>query len=349
MRIWNFDNFILESIDDQMPFYMSPTLTEIIEKINHPIAKDLLKIHQQSEMSNYTLIDTGLDGSDYISFVRSESLRRTVYNTFDDIERLKSRIKFHAPEAGSDLWNRGRNPIRIGRFVKKIFPEYSDTDIEKFVTMFKSENKLSKSNFKIVDGPEIGHSYQVYRYSPIYGKNNPLWHSCMNNKDFFSIYIENPEVCKMLIMTDDFIDEESGEVIEKITGRALLWKTDHGWFMDRVYYIKEETYYHFINWAKENQYLYKQVNKSVGNIKIVKNGIATNTHLKVQLKKDISEYSPYPYLDTMSFSLTIDGKTQISNEYPQNEITNIMRKNPNVVFRLIKLNDEEGSYYDFNF
>ena len=46
-------------------------------------------------------------------------------------------------------------------------------------------------------------------------------------KDYFNIYIENPDVCQLLIFTDPN---------DKLLGRALLWKLEDGSnYMDRIY------------------------------------------------------------------------------------------------------------------
>lgn len=348
MKIWNFENFILESVDE-MPFRMSDRLVGVIDKIDHPIASNLLKKHREADWSEQTILDTELDGTDKISFVPSRIIRRgDAYSTFDDPNLLRSRFIKHTPDRSSEAWHKGRNPIAIGRFVRKIFTGLSDIEIEKFVTKFKESNRTEEIRFEVVKGTEIGHSYQVYRYSPKYGKNNPLWHSCMNNKDYFKIYTENTDVCSMLVALEEWVDEESGEVTDKIVGRALLWKTDQGNFMDRIYYIREETYVSFIKWAQNHQYMYKQINKSVGNIRTIKNGIASNIKMEVQLKNDMNHYSPYPYLDTLSFMFERDGKAILTNEYPQKEIISKVKKGISEI-RVLKLNDEDGRYYDFNF
>jgi hypothetical protein len=257
MEISNFDDFIFESEMKNMPFCMSEKLLSIIEKISHPVATDLINSQKKGEMSKYSLVDTDLDGTDYVTFVPSEKLRSTVYNSFDDENALKLRILKYPVEAGSFNWNKSRTKLRIGKMVKSLFPKYTDRQIEEFVHTFKSVNTTDEPRFRIVSKSDIGRFYQLQNYSIKWGRQNPLWNSCMNEQDFFDIYIFNPKVCKMLILTEDEVDKETGEVMEKLLGRALLWNTNKGWFMDRVYYLTEIHLFQFIQWAKKNSYLYK--------------------------------------------------------------------------------------------
>jgi hypothetical protein len=91
---------------------------------------------------------------------------------------------------------------------------------------------------------------------------------------FFSIYIDNPDVCKLLILKD-----VSGE---KINGRALLWTdVDGNKWMDRVYCIKDSYMNLFNKWATDNGY--PDIHKS-------------KKLCKVKVKN--KDYGSYPYMDT---------------------------------------------------
>jgi hypothetical protein len=335
MRISNFSDFIYEMSETEMPFYMSPTLVSVMKKIDHPIAKDFLKMHDENSLSDYTMLDTNLDGTDKVSFIPSKILRRTVYNMYDDEDALKRRIKVAPLNPENSIWGKGRNPFNVGRLSKFIFPKYDDKVREKFVTMFKFENRIGESKFEILSGNDIGHSYQTYRYTGQFGTKNPLWTSCMTDENFFDMYIKNPEVCKILVLLEDEVNEETGEVKEKIAGRALIWETNQGKLMDRVYYCREEDYYKFKDWAIKNNCMFKSENLS-GKTEIIKDGRSQPLRLEVDLKGSMEDYSPYPYLDTLSYGHDVNGKAVLTNYYP--------RVKPGEM--IYKLTNEEGKFFN---
>lgn len=343
MKIWNFEDFIFESDLTNMPFYMSGKLLEVLEKIEHPISTELITYHKKREMLKYTMMDTELDGTEYVSFIPSDKLRSTTYNTFDDISALRLRILNYPIQTTSHLWNKYRIKIKIGRLVKALFPKYGDKQIEEFVHTFKSVNTTEKPIFRIISKSDIGINYQSSSYTSMHGRQNPLWNSCMNDKDFFDIYIFNPRVCKMLVLIDNDVDYETGEVTEKISGRALLWNTNQGWFMDRVYYTKDFQYFHFIQWAKKMKYLYKSENKS-GKTDVMKDGKSIILSMEVKLEDKIESYSPLPYFDTFIYGYdTNEGDSIISNTYPTIQTIRSLKAGENRI--IYKLTDEEGGFY----
>jgi hypothetical protein len=136
MRISNFNDFINEMSETDMPFYMSPILVSIMKKIDHPIAKDFLRMHDVNSMSDYTMLDTNLDGTDKISFIPSKILRRTVYNTYDDEDALKRRVRVAPLNPQSSIWKKGRNPFGVGRLSRYLFPNYNDKESRNFTFRF---------------------------------------------------------------------------------------------------------------------------------------------------------------------------------------------------------------------
>ena len=70
-------------------------------------------------------------------------------------------------EKVEDVWHKGRTSMKIGRFLRKFLNEYSiknyeidDTQIEKFVNIFKSYFSRDTSKLKIVEGSDILKYYQ---------------------------------------------------------------------------------------------------------------------------------------------------------------------------------------------
>ena len=88
MRISNFNEFLLlEAESVKLPFVMSDILVSVIETINNPISHDLMSMNMANKPSEYTLLDTSLDGTYMISFVLSSMLKRIFTDlSYDDIK-----------------------------------------------------------------------------------------------------------------------------------------------------------------------------------------------------------------------------------------------------------------------
>jgi hypothetical protein len=196
-----------------------------------------------------------------------------------------------------------RGSIKIGRFVNKILDlyyeddkekrlNYTSSDVEKFVNAYSAliiYRRNASKYFEIVSGEKIKYWYYKDNYSSSTGQ---LGSSCMRYDDcqnYFNIYIENPDVCQLLIFKNVTGD--------KINGRALLWiDVDGKKCMDRIYTTKDNYNILFLKWAKENGYEY--IYRSEINIKV-----------KIKNK----DYNKYPYLDTLfflKFSRHIDDLTE---------------------------------------
>lgn len=191
----------------------------------------------------------------------------------------------------------------IGRLVNKIIQarggNFNPKELEDFINRYKSYRKWLSGDVKleVVSGEEIRKWYNEENYS--YGKGS-LNKSCMRGEDsqeFFDIYVENPEVCQMLILFN-----HNGT---KINGRALLWKTVYGLkVMDRVYTTQDHFVDIFNKWADNNSY-------------ITKSNLLSNSSVnKIQLKP--GDYYPYPYLDT--FIYYNKNKSQLSTSTKAGDI-----------------------------
>ncbi len=196
-----------------------------------------------------------------------------------------------------------RGSIKIGRFVNRIFDlyfadnkderaNYTASDVEKFVNAYSALilfRRNASKYFEIVSGEKIKHWYYKDNYA---NQTGQLGSSCMRHEscqEYFNIYIENPDVCQLLIFKNITGD--------KINGRALLWTDVNGkkW-IDRVYTIKDSYSSLFNKWADENGY--ENIYRS-----------DTNTKIKVKNR----DYIEYPYLDTFSYfklSCYIDDLTE---------------------------------------
>ena len=188
-----------------------------------------------------------------------------------------------------------KSDVKLGKFINKflaaIGKTFPPTVIEKFVKKYQLEVVLMKTsldpiNFKVVEGEEIRKWYNENIYENNKGQ---LGTSCMKYdrcQDYFDIYVENPEVCKLLIFTSN-----DG----KLAGRALLWTLENGRkYMDRIYTNKDSYDNLFLKWGKQNGY---------------EKSINTNSIVNVKAK----DYELYPYMDTFKFYKFDEGK--LSNSH----------------------------------
>lgn len=188
--------------------------------------------------------------------------------------------------------------VRLGRFINKTMQEFgynrfNNSTIEKFVNYYKSIfifNRDAHKNFHIVSGEDIKYYYNEDTYET---KKGQLGCSCMRKKDcqsYLSIYTDNPDVCKMLVLTGD--KKDSGKLGKKIIGRALLWTlTDGSLYMDRIYTNNDAAIKIFEKWAKDNNY---------------KNYVYNNPDL-LSVKIKAKDYGKYPYMDTFEYYLIQKG------------------------------------------
>ncbi len=188
--------------------------------------------------------------------------------------------------------------VRLGRFINKTIEEFnysrfSSSDIEKFVNYYKSIfvfNRDAHNNFHIISGDDIKYYYNedVYEF-----KKGQLGASCMRTKEcqnYLSIYTDNPDVCKMLVLTGE--KEDSGKLGKKIIGRALLWTlTDGSLYMDRIYTCTDPGIKVFEKWAKQNNY----------------KTYVYNRQELISVKIKSKDYGRYPYMDTFEFYLMQKG------------------------------------------
>ncbi len=190
-----------------------------------------------------------------------------------------------------------RQEVRVGKFVRKFCPKgkYSDSTIENFVNSLKASSPHD-FDFEVVKGEDIKKYYHYKRYV---NDNNSLGGSCMKGdgqQRFFSIYMENPDVCSMLIFKNSD---------DNIMGRALLWHFTDEYtgkemkLMDRIY-GSDVMFKKFKAWAVENGYWFKAhqsyEDKYMWRKKI--GGDEFSKKFKFKLKTD---WKYYPYLDTFSY------------------------------------------------
>lgn len=145
-----------------------------------------------------------------------------------------------------------REEMRIGRIINKLFPKkFPQREIEIFINEYRSEHDMIMGNIDIelVSGKDIAYWYDYKNYNQENGTT--LNNSCMKNvdKNRFSIYVDNPDQVKMAIYTRN----------GKLESRALVWETDKGIYMDRVYYTKDHLANAFYKYAENNRWLHRNM------------------------------------------------------------------------------------------
>lgn len=210
---------------------------------------------------------------DYIDVGEDE--HSITYAPSSKIQRIK--------DNGQDPWTTNRVSMKVGKFFNKIFVIDSQK-LENLVNWYKTSYYVSKGEFdrifSVVEGEDIRYWYNQKNYVPGGGTLN---NSCMRGEQTqtrLDLYVDHPENCKLLIIKEG----------DKLSARALMWITDKGVYIDRVY-----TRY------DKDQMLYKKYIDSKDYKSFFNRGM-TNLTLKVKLKKS---YTSTPYFDTFRLS----GKT----------------------------------------
>ena len=302
------EDILLERILLESIVYFSPDFRKKLKMIKSPISDALAEIEGNDIKKDITLIDLD-DKEGYVSF-KTMSNAKKQGESESDIHLAKNIDNAFSPSITDILWSRkspvwkkSRNPIKIGRLVNNLLPgKFDQQKIEDFINKYKALQTGSTEKLRVVEGDEIFKWYDSDNYLEERGQ---LGSSCMRRgrESWFKIYTHNPEVCKMLILTD--LDER-GE--EKLKGRALLWKisrkspeSDFEWFLDRQYTSYDSDVEKMKNYAKEQGWAFKSNNNHHSFSQVTYKDEQKSYYLQVQVKKADKynyDYQSYPYLDT---------------------------------------------------
>ena len=219
---------------------------------------------------------------DYISICKKDK-NKISYLTKDRIDSISK-------NGESNFWSTSKRfVIRPGAFVRKIFKDIPEKEVEKFANLYRSVVNAPEFTFKIVEGQEL---LDWYRYEKYAAQGSSLGASCMKHpscQKYLHIYKDNPDEIKMLLMIN-----RDGLLI----GRSLLW--DSLKVMDRIYTINDDNYtFQFKNWADNNGYLYKREQKWNNTLYFESKGETIYKEQSIKLK--VFNYSYYPYFDTFKF------------------------------------------------
>ena len=287
MKLFNYFDFLFESDNSgKMRIFYSDQFRSLLKKISdnkstdnetaRVISEQLLSSEAKKDiLDTYTLIDI-TDKNDKISYVQTNRILRD--SGLKDISGLQPRPDYK-------FWRQGRTPeFGIGRWVRRVFTDViksplTDPQIELFVNAYKSVYDSKDSvDLNVVEGEDIRDNYLESNYLLTLGQ---LGNSCMRYErcqSYLDIYVQNPEVCKLLVF------KENG----KVKGRALLWVLSDGRkYIDRIYTIQDSDKNIFKDWAKKNGY------------DLTYDMTTTEENMKVNLK--VTSFSKYPYMDTFEY------------------------------------------------
>ncbi|CAG7580746.1 MAG: hypothetical protein SLAVMIC_00542 [uncultured marine phage] len=332
------NDFLFDSINESM-FYMSPNVRKVLTKLaekDNEIAKELLSSELTDVKPDVTFIDladkegfvtftqikkadklinqrfSNNDGSPSIDVVQGVNLG----NQFKDLSEKPKlskkwidwlyQLDIVEDEASTGVFTKGRNQVKMGKIVNKIFPgKFKDKEVEEFVNYFKSTSTedFETEKFELVEGDDIAFWYDCKNH---YTASGTLGSSCMRSMEdeVFAIYTDNPDVCRLLILKDVESD--------KVLGRALVWKPKFGrvwdggefpeeveYFMDRVYSIKDSDVNKFHDFAEKQGWARKTQNNYSSHSRVTYKGNDYGMDMEVQLD-DSEYYNRFPYMDTFA-------------------------------------------------
>lgn len=188
-------------------------------------------------------------------------------------------------------WQRdGRQNGSAGRVIRKVLTEkasrlFKDADFTQFVNSYKAVCEAEAKTFEVKPNVSIP---SVYCMDREYG--GTLGDSCMNgDRDYVEMYRHCPHVSILCLLNKD------GE----LSGRALLWNTEDGTLMDRVYVAKDHYYDLFLDYADKNGYIRKVEYKSYRDKDyFVKEGNVFRKSYKIATA---TQFDYYPYMDTFTY------------------------------------------------
>jgi hypothetical protein len=240
-------------------------------------------------------------GKTYALFKHQSSEKLSVIN--------KEALNISEDSEYSKIWKTSRNPVNVGRLARAILRnlkiDFSDKDIETFVNNYKATYDLSKDKLKqfdIVSGDKIAYWYDYDNYTDGGGTLN---NSCMRdvNSEYFDIYCENDNVRMVILYNDEGAITDGKYISSHIKGRAILWKCKidgvDSTFMDRIYTTDDSDVMLFIEFAKTNNWWFKE-RQSMEPNEDISNGDTTK-EAKIVAYLNETRFDYYPYMDTLCY------------------------------------------------
>lgn len=295
----------------KFPLIISADLLKVLSLIDHQIARDLISMNGTCDtLLTQTFIDINVSDSKSITFIQSNKAGEILELEDDDLENEALIKSLHLIGKENGVYTTNRSGIKLGRFLNNHFPgkyvlsatgTQSTVDIETFVNMYKSTvtRKEAFALMDIVTGDDIAKFYNRSKYKD--QNEGSLGNSCMKsvNSDYFDIYSKNPNKVSMVVLYGNTAKTN-------IKGRALLWKLEQPagrYFMDRIYTNDYSDQHIFIDFAKQNGWLYKS-DQSIGNAIALFDPLSKTKRAEacdVMTSLRPVKHRHFPYCDTMIY------------------------------------------------
>lgn len=193
-----------------------------------------------------------------------------------------------------NTWSRAnRQSGKPARVIRKLFTDkmlelLNEKDFEIFNNYYKCKFDTSKYTFDLLPNDEIKRIYDM----DIEEGGSSLNNSCMNGKsNYLNIYKHCDQLQILVLFNND----------NQLAGRSLVWTIEDIILMDRVYVTQDYLYDLFIDYAKSNNWWYKQDYKSMHDRRtfIDSNGqVVYNKYFTIYTD---TEFNYYPYIDTFCY------------------------------------------------
>jgi hypothetical protein len=324
--------------------YFSPDFKETLKEIDSDISKRLLNLEGSDIKPDTSFIDFS-EETGFLKFQTMNKAHEKIRKTYTSLDMQNHpdvgiNASLHGVVDG--LYRNNKNKIKTGRFLRGAMPEVDEREIEKFAQVLTAYQNPDSTNLRLVSGDEIKYWYDIDNYYS--KKDGNLAKSCMADVQFFDLYAENPEVCKLLILTQK----------EKLIARGLVWKlnscdeivtnsantTDKKnfkkplnaqYFLDRAYGLREFHEQILINYAKAQGWAYREGGVKWGGIVYFDGNSYKDIEMTVKIKK--KEYNTWPHLDTFVRYDYVTGLLHNDSKkdergYLLNRVTGVYTKNP---------------------
>jgi len=263
--------------------------------------KDVLEIFKdRSEVAKlllYKRLTKEVLKDDHVNYigVSKNDPTKISYLPLDRIEKIEQ-------SSDEDVWTTSKRiACKPGAFIGKILKDISAKEVENFATLYKTFSEEKDVKFQVVTGMEIKKYYNQDTY---FKQTGTLGSSCMKGEgcqDFFKIYIKNPMVSMLLMLSSD----------DMLIGRALLWTIGEEKVMDRIYTVSDEEYLNYMTkWAVDNGYIHRTYQNWANSIEFTDG--KTEFEKKIDIQLEEWNFTQFPYLDTFKW---LDMNTGMLSNY----------------------------------
>jgi len=362
MNLFNYGNYIInealssEEIEERkrlvlashMRMYLSKGIADILKQMESPIANDLLTLSRKNLRFDISFMDKTDDKNGMVTYIQTSKVKKMEDGGLD-VARARN-------DYGSTIWksNLRVQPARIGKIVGKIFKDkYNKAKIEEFVNEFKSKETVDEKfkNMKVVYGDDIR---KYYSWKEVEDPKSTLGSSCMRYDQcqvFFDIYTKNAPPVKspaysyaglLLLFNNN----------NKVVGRAMVWfnviipamlknkSVPFRIFMDRVYTNQDKDQNIFKDYARKNDWLYKQ-QQTYNNAMFIDPLINAEKKFTITARLIPRNYNKYPFLDTMQYYTPETGRLSTTTPKVKRDGKYIRSKN----YDVIRLQRTNGEYH----